>query len=236
MVLKLFNRKNLQTQWADKLAVREYVETKIGNRFLNQLIWSGESLVEVNINQLPQKFVIKANHSSGQNILVANKSNCDWPAIIETTSEWKKYDHSIGNGEWQYRWIVPKLMIERFLEEPGGGPPVDYKFFCFHGKVEFVQVDFDRFTNHTRTLFDRDFKALPFGILYETNHSLKECPGCFAEMVKSAEMLSGGHPFVRVDFYENEGTTIFGELTLHPGSGGEFFKPQGWDYQIGKLI
>jgi hypothetical protein len=31
----------------------------------------------------------------------------------------------------------------------------DYKFFCFDGEPRLIQVDFDRFRNHKRNLYDR---------------------------------------------------------------------------------
>jgi hypothetical protein len=102
--------------------------------------------------------------------------------------------------------------------------------------VEFVQVDFDRFTNHTRTLYDRNFVPMPFCLLYERGTAQPKKPACFEEMVRIAELLSNKEPFVRVDLYEVAGKPIFGELTLHPGSGGEPFKPHQWDYTWGKFI
>jgi len=236
MRLKLFGRKPRHTQWADKLAVRDYVKTKVGEQYLSKLLWSGVNLSEAFSQALPTRFVIKANHGSGMNLFVKDKGNFDWTEAGKITQGWLKRDFSVGNGEWQYRWITPRLFIEEFMETSSGDVPIDYKFFCFHGRVEFVQVDFDRFTGHTRGIFDRDFKPLPFGILYEVNNQDKSPPACFAEMLKLAEILADGEPFVRVDLYEIGGRPLFGELTLHPGSGGEKFNPPEWDAKIGALI
>ena len=38
--------------------------------------------------------------------------------------------------------------------------PLDYKFYCFKGKVKLIQIDFDRFTNHSRLIFDNNFNFL----------------------------------------------------------------------------
>lgn len=233
---KLFARHKHHIVWADKLAVRDYVASTIGPEYLTELLWSGSSLSTVSKADLPDRFVLKANHASGLNIFVNDKSTFNWADTAETTQGWFSYDHSIGNGEWQYRWIKPCFLIERFLEGPEGASPIDYKFFCFHGVVQFVQVDFDRFTNHTRTLFDRDFRALPFGILYPRHESKSSPPECFLQMISLAEKLACAEPFLRVDFYDVGGKPVFGELTLHPGSGGEPFLPHEWDYKCGKLI
>ena len=55
-------------------------------------------------------------------------------------------------------------------------------------------------------------------------------------MIKLAEKLAKDIPFVRVDFYEINEKIYFGELTFFPGSGFEEFKPQKWDYELGKNI
>lgn len=56
------------------------------------------------------------------------------------------------------------------------------------------------------------------------------------EMVRLAEVLTNGIPFVRVDFYYVEGKIYFGELTFYPGAGFEKFDPEEWDYKLGELI
>ena len=45
--------------------------------------------------------------------------------------------------------------------------PDDYKFHCF-GEEIFVQVDTDRFTNHTRTIFNDKWEKMPFTYLYSS--------------------------------------------------------------------
>lgn len=30
----------------------------------------------------------------------------------------------------------------------------DYKIFCFNGEPEFIQIDYDKFTNHKRKFYD----------------------------------------------------------------------------------
>jgi len=236
MFRKLFARSTRHIIWADKLAVRRHVAEKVGDQYLTSLAWAGTDLAQAKQCDLPARFLVKANHASGTNIIVDDLSAFDWQEAEKKTREWLSYDHSIGNGEWQYRWIIPKLLIETFLEGPDGGPPVDFKFFCFHGRVGFVQLDFDRFANHTRSLYDRSFTRLPFCLLYEQGTAQPEKPGCFDEMIQIAEKLADKEPFVRVDLYEVAGRPVFGELTLHPGSGGEPFKPHEWDYTWGKMM
>ena len=233
---KLCARSKHHIIWADKLAVRNYVSEKIGGAVLSEMIWEGVELTREAWESFPERFVLKANHASGTNLFVGDKARFRFEDAADVTRGWFGYDHSIGNGEWQYRWIEPKLFVEGYLGGVGAPPPVDYKFFCFHGRAEFVQVDFDRFTNHTRTLFDRRFQPLPFGLLYERYEKPVEPPACFSLMLDLAERLSSSEPFVRVDMYDVGGRPVFGELTLHPGSGGEPFRPHEWDHWCGKFL
>jgi hypothetical protein len=231
---KLLNRKRVHTQWADKLLVRDYVAEKIGRQYLNALIWSGDDLRSVDVDNLPERFIIKANHGSGTNIVVQNKRVFDWQAAYHATSQWLKADFSIPFGEWEYRWIKPKLVIEELLVGEYGQVPLDYKFFVFGGSVKFVQVDFDRFSNHTRNIYDENFRKLDVEFHYSIFKGDAEKPRCFDEMIGLAEKLSNQENFVRVDLYDI-GRPIFGEITLHPEAGLGKFNPQCFDRLLGEL-
>jgi TupA-like ATPgrasp len=163
---KLFRRRALYTCFGDKVTVRDYVARTIGAQYLTKILWTGVDLREAMTFALPQRFVIKSNQGSNTNIIVTDAQSFDWDAAHGSTRQWLKHDHSVLFAEWQYRWIQPKLLIEEFLAGRDGGVPLDYKFYCFHGRVEMVQVDFDRFTNHTRSLYDRDFLLLNAALLY----------------------------------------------------------------------
>jgi hypothetical protein len=56
---KIFRRKSLQTTFADKLAVRDYVKKRIGERHLVRLLWSGDDLHEGESMQLKVPLSLK---------------------------------------------------------------------------------------------------------------------------------------------------------------------------------
>ena len=160
----------------------------------------------------------------------------DWDAARETTRAWLKGDHSLKAGEWQYRWLKPRLLIEEFLAGANDMPPPDHKFFCFHGRVEFVAVDEDRMNNPRSSYFDRAFNKLPFEYSYPPIEHEVDRPACWHEMVSMAEALSRGEPFLRVDLYCVNGAPVCGELAAHPASGFDPFEPPEWDATFGALI
>jgi Trans-aconitate methyltransferase len=232
---KLFRRRSRYTLFADKIAVRDYVKRRVGSHVLSKLYWTGTDLRTVSSGILPKKFVIKANHASGRILIVNDRDAFNWKQAYEQTCRWLEQDYSEMWAEWQYRWIEPRLLIEEFLEVENGRSPPDYKFFCFRGRVEMVEIDFDRFLNHTRAFVGRNFEVLQFGIAYGRYPGALVPPANFSTMIGIAEALAGRESFIRVDLYD-VGRPIFGELTLHPKAGLGTFEPPEYDLIVGKLM
>ena len=221
---------------SDKLGVREFVTGRIGSQYLNTVYWSGADLLEAQSIKLPKQFVIKSNHSSGDVIVVHDINSFDWSAAAKQTALWLESDVSQYCGEWQYRWIKPKLLIEEFLCDEAGNVPLDFKIFCFHGKALYLEVDYARFMSHSQAFFDKNFSLLPFKQKYPLNSDPNLIPPPNFELILNlAESLSDGERFLRVDFYD-VGKPVFGELTLHPASGLVRFDPPEWDEIFGQHI
>ncbi|WP_162605179.1 ATP-grasp fold amidoligase family protein [Geomonas oryzae] len=232
---KLTTRKMIYIDFADKIRVRDYVEKIIGKQYLIEILWTGTDIRDVNKERLPESFIIKANNGSGMNLVVPDKKAADWLSIHSLTQQWLCRDFSKYFAEWQYRWVRPQLLIEPLLTFEGR-IPYDYKFFCFNGKVELIQVDMDRFTNHTLTLLNRQFKVLPIRHVYPCHQGTLVRPACLDEMINLAEKLAGKEKFIRIDFYDVNGRPIFGEITLHPSAGREHFEPPIWDKRLGDIL
>ena len=91
--------------------------------------------------------------------------------------------------------------------------------------MEIQSSDFDRFSNHTRLLFDTNFKILKVGLCYPRYEGKIFTPKNLSQMIKTAEILSKNEKFIRVDLYDLGYKIVFGELTLYPGAGLERFSP-----------
>src|SRR5690606_41264771 len=66
-------------------------------------------------------------------------------------------------GEWWYANIPPRILAEEFLNDAsfgGSKVPPDFKFVVFQGLVAMIQVDVDRYTDHRRTLYDRQWRKI----------------------------------------------------------------------------
>ena len=117
-----------------------------------------------------------------------------------------------------------------------GGQLLDYKFFCFNGKPEFVEVDFDCFTAHTRNFYSLAWERLPLQILYPPYQGDAERPNKLDEMIDVAKKLSKDFPFIRVDLYTCDDRVYFGELTFHPEGGFGPILPNEWDEKLGGML
>jgi hypothetical protein len=185
---------------------------------------------------LPGRFVVKANHGSGWNVLVPDKAAADEQALRATCHGWLNQRYGAIEHEPWYNAIPPRLLVERYLEDSGYGTPPDYKFWVFHGVAHFVQVDTDRFTRHTRSFYDRAWRKLEWTTKWAFGRDLP-LPAPFADMLAIAERLAAGQDFVRVDLYcLDDRVILFGEMTFAPAGGFEPFLPdKSYDFAVGRL-
>ncbi len=249
--LKLNLRVPGMAAMSDKLEVRRYLEDRGLGQYLNQLYAACRTEGEFRdiFDSLPNQFAAKLSHWSGANMIVQDKSNFDWDEFgtmctrLGENYYFMRNQYRIGahkvklrKGEWNYAHQTPTIVVEKLLTS--SVPSLrDYKFFCFNGDPEFVQVDVDRFTNHRRCFYDTDWNKQPFTSRYPCYEGAIERPSGLAEMLDVARKLSAGFPFLRVDLYQpNDDEIIFGELTFYHGSGTERFYPRQWDDKLGKLL
>lgn len=113
----------------------------------------------------------------------------------------------------------------------------DYKFFCFNGEPKLIQVDFGRFENHQRNIYDINWNYLNASIKYPTNPNIKiNKPEKLEVMLNIAKKLSVGIPHVRVDLYSINEKILFGELTFYHGSGYQKIEPKSLDLEMGEWL
>ncbi|WP_043706743.1 ATP-grasp fold amidoligase family protein [Tenacibaculum ovolyticum] len=234
--LKINDRTELHTKCADKFLVREYIKKQIGEKYLVPLIFSTKNVKEISPEKLPDfPFIIKTNHDSGTYFIVRNKSEVDWVKVRKKLKKALSLNYYYQGREWQYKNITPCIIVEKLLYTDNGKVPQDLKFHCFNGGVKFIQVDIDRETNHRRSLFDKDWNLLDFGLHYPRGNVVEK-PKRINDLIELVEKLSENFHFVRIDFYELDSMIYFGEITFHPGSGFEKFDPKNKDLEYGNVL
>jgi len=221
--------------FADKLAVREFVRSRVGDEVLTRIYYSGDRPDRIDFAALPSRFVLKGTHGSGPELraLVWDKSAFSKKALCDLGWRMLRRRCGLEVNEWWYTEIPSRLMIEEMLLEGGAIPP-DYKFYVFAGQALYVQVIDGRHsdTPHSR-FYDRHWRAQPF-MREGSGEALDfEQPPNLSEMVSVAEALGAGSEFVRVDLYSVGQRIVFGELTLAPGAGWVPFRPAAYDIVLG---
>jgi len=148
--MKLYFREPILGQLVDKIAVRDYVKEKIGDKYLIPLIGTYDTPEKINFDTLPEKFVLKCNHNAHEGMfLCKNKEQRDKLNVSEIKdylAKGLKDDHFLVSREWPYSLVKPRILCEHLLEDDGQNGLADYKLFYFNGVFKLLLVCTDRST------------------------------------------------------------------------------------------
>ncbi len=232
----LSDRDPVWTTISDKLLIREFVSARTDRDYLIPLLWRGDDPEDIPFDKLPLKYIIKTNHGCGYNIIVMDNKQVDRLKAVGLLKTW--LDENFGmntflGAAWAYKNIRPAVLIEQFLDDKGK-PPLDYKFFCFGGRAEYVLMTFDRHSAPYEKHFSRDFVPLDLWNGCRQFPGRIERPRNYEEMVSLAESLAHDFDFIRVDLYNLDGRIYFSELTCYPAGGLARFIPREYDFIFGE--
>lgn len=235
--LKLYDSTPLKTRLADKYLVREWVKEKIGEEYLVPLLGVWDSFDEIDFDALPQRFVLKANHGCGWNLIVKDKSQLDLEDAREKFNTWMGLNYAYCNGlELHYMHIQPKIIAEEYLENDHDDLR-DYKVFCFGGKAHHIMYLTDRKVGMKMSFYDLDWNKQNFVYSFPLNDQDVPRPQRLEELIEVSEKLAQGFAHARVDFYIlNDGTLKFGEITFTSATGTCKWNPPQQDQIYGDLI
>jgi hypothetical protein len=231
---KLHDRDPRLVVWSDKVQAKRLAATALGPDWVIPTLWSGDRLPPRAERDWPKPYVLKANHGSGMNLFIRSAADEDWDRIERTTRRWMRGRFLPHLHERHYDRIERRLLVEPLVGDPST-TPVDYKFFCFAGRAEFIMVHMDRHTALKIATFDRHWRAQALAHTYPWPEHDVPRPASWDAMLAAAERLATGFDFVRVDFYEIDGRPLFGETTFFPGSGRELMEPYEINLRFGAL-
>lgn len=252
----LRDHRELVVTFADKAAVRTHVAALVGPDVLPRAYALVDDPAELTPSDWPACYVVKPTHGSGAAVVVSPAAPASarlpdprhsWvyrhvrpeavvPAELRAVAAgWLAQLYGQGpNREWVYGRIPRRVIVEEFLRGPDGGVPDDYKFFVFHQRCHFVQVDSGRFGVRTQDFFDRDWRHLPLSGGPPWAAPPADRPAVLPEMMALAERLGRDTDFVRVDLYLVADRIVFGELTSFPAGGDSPFTPDHFDAVFGR--
>ena len=234
--LKLFDRKPIQSLCADKLRVRSFVSEKIGSEHLVPLIATYDSVEKFTLSELDknQTVIVKATHDSKGGYKVDLSSEYDETKLKLNLYKRFLRNHYYATNEWQYLHIEPKIIVEKFLTN-NGSPVDDFKLYCCNGKVLLIQHDTSREVNHRQNFYDVNWQPHNIRFVAEPGEQINP-PEKLIDMINYAEILAAEFIFSRIDFYIVDSHLYFGEITFHPESGYQSFRPEIWDRKISEAI
>lgn len=225
--LKIHNRKPEYLRMVDKVKVKEYVASLIGEEYIIPTLGVYDSFNDIDFDSLPDEFVLKCNHDSGNVIVCKDKQSLDIENARRVLTQALNTNFYLRGREWPYKNIKRKIMAEYFLSAPDEPfynhlGMTDFKFSCFNGKVNDVMVCLERESGDTKFyFFDKDWNLLRYNIRGKNapdGFTIPQ-PDNFEKMIEIAEILSKDIPYLRVDLYNLAGKIYFGELTFFPQSG-----------------
>jgi len=237
--LKLYWYTPVATQCADKYEVREFITKKTGGKYLNELLGVYDSVNEINIDELPESFVLKGTHGSGYNIICKDKSQMDWDKEFRKMRRWMRQNYYWSKREWVYRDIQPRIICEKYIYQEEEKELRDYRFFCFNGEPKFITVDLsiNEKSKTRRNLYDLEWNLMDEEITYPKDTSVEiERPTKLDEMIQLSKLISESFPHARVDFYQIRNEVIFGEITFFHQSGMGEFRPLDFEKRAGEWL
>ena len=238
---KLNYKNPVLIQCVDKYDVREYIKSKGLGDILIPCYGIYCTPDDIDWSSLPNQFVMKDTLGGGGSsvILVKDKSKANLDDLKRRAAEWTAINaHEKSDGrEWPYySGKDHRIIIEEYVDSEQSCGLLDYKFFCFGGKTEFLYVMGERKVGERVKvrLMNRDFTQLPVLRVGDEDLGWVEKPANYDKMLAIAEKLSSDFPHVRVDLYNVDGKILFGELTFYNASGYMLYDPDSFDLEMGK--
>jgi len=207
-----------KSEIVDKILLRNYSTKIIGRDLCVPILKIYNNVDEINLSELPDKFVLKCNHGSGMNIVCKNKEKFNLEEAKNKLKKWMNINYGLASFEYQYINIKRKIFAEKYLTDD----IIDYKVNCFNGEPKLIRikrhvdgVNVNNFYDLNWTLTNIEFNYSDFkrDVSIKTNK-----PKNFEKMLDYARKLSNKFCFCRVDFYEVDNVLYLGEMTFSPAN------------------
>lgn len=124
-----------KANFADKIKLHQYSKKILGKDICSPILKIYNNTSEINLNELPEKFVLKCNHGSGMNIFCKNRHDFDLEKAKKSLNKWMKTNYGFVGAEFHYLFIERKIFCSPYL-----GDIIDYEFYCFNSQPKFIRV------------------------------------------------------------------------------------------------
>ena len=220
----------------DKVAVRRFIEERVGAEFVVPLLGAWEHASEIDWDKLPEKFVLKPSHSSGPFTIVDRSIEMNKEKLTAEAEEWISYDYFYKALEWAYRGIPRRILAEPFLCSSDGSPAPEAQVYVFYGKAALINVlEGTKCTPERKTCWlDATGRRVAIKKMGNTS-PLELSYSDRKKLVEVAERVSHDFNSLRVDFFITGTGLKIGELTPYTLGGTAKWDPPELDDIVGKL-
>lgn len=213
----------------DKLVVKKIVEDHLPTA---KTFFATNAPSQINLENLPSTFMMKANNASSRGILVKNgmvistrKRETDFVPIECSNELLRSYaqewltDLYKANKEMQYGLVKPMILFEEYLEDTS----MDVELYFFNGKMRLISLFFieDYTKKPMVSFYDENWnllEAADFRNLFAKNEPIEK-PPYIDKLISFGECFAEKIDHVRIDFFVSRQDVYFGEFTFTTGGG-----------------
>lgn len=206
--IKLYDHNPRYTMMVDKVKVKEYVASLLGEEYVIPNIGVWDDPNKIDFNELPDRFVLKCNHNSGLGMCICkNKSSLDVKKVRRNLRKGLRQNYYYGGREWPYKDVPRLILAEPFIDPiPDVHDLPEYNWYCFNGEPLLFQEVFDRkvctSVNFSNSIHKDSIESNLMGNAQPSFH--------ITSQFKIVRELSKTIPFSRIVLYETGKSTFYG--------------------------
>ena len=212
--IKIYYNDPLMLKCIDKYLVREYIEEKIGYKYLLPIINIYNNYAEIisnfNIYEYNESFII-ASTINEDYYIINDKSEYNNEKIHQLSLDLININNNqyLKDLQWCYKYIKPRILIYKYIEKIYKSNK-RYKVLCFNSEPKVIKVTVE--DNHKKfsNFYDLNWTLLDLKQKYEIYNEKLEKPLHFNEMLGISKKLSQEFPyFVAIDFIDTDEQLYF---------------------------
>ena len=118
--LKLHNHRPEYTKMVDKYEAKKYVAEIIGDEYIIPTLGVWDRAEDIDLDSLPNQFVLKATHDSGRVVICKDKAKLDIEKAVDEMRISLGRNFYAVTREWPYKNVKPRIIAEQYMQDDDG--------------------------------------------------------------------------------------------------------------------
>ena len=239
--LKLYYNTKLIITCADKYSVRDYISSKIGDKYLTPLfeVYNNfaDILFNLELNKLEGKVIFYSTINE-KFILFDKEKGQDCNAIKHKLIDLINPQNNkyFENFEWGYKYIKPRILAYKYNEDIHNNK-LKYKILCFNNEPKIIKVIYFEDGVYYSNFYDLEWRLIDLKQSAPNIEKIIEKPKHFLEMLDISKKLSVDFPhFVAIELIESENQIYFSKFDFYSDDIILPLSDGNYDFEWGKLI